>query len=105
MHVFLRVLPYVRRYPLLAFATLGCAVLGTLMVVIFPAVTQRIVDDVIRGNQPGLLVPLLAVGLAAFFLQTLLDSLRIMFNNHFEQKVICDLRSELYGHIQKLPLP
>ncbi|MEI6493743.1 MAG: ABC transporter transmembrane domain-containing protein, partial [Verrucomicrobiota bacterium] len=105
MHVFLRVLPYVRRYPLLAFATLGCAVLGTLMVVIFPAVTQRIVDDVIRGNQPGLLMPLLGVGLAAFFLQELLDSLRIMFNNHFEQKVICDLRSELYGHIQKLPLP
>jgi len=105
MHVFFRVLPYVRRYPLLAFATLGCAVLGTLMVVIFPAVTQRIVDDVIRGNQPALLAPLLGVGLAAFFLQELLDSLRIMFNNHFEQKVICDLRSELYGHIQKLPLP
>jgi ATP-binding cassette subfamily B protein len=105
VHVFFRVLPYVRRYPLLAFATLGCAVLGTLMVVVFPAVTQRIVDDVIRGNQPGLLAPLLGVGLAAFFLQELLDSLRIMFNNHFEQKVICDLRSELYGHIQKLPLP
>lgn len=105
MHVFLRVLPYVRRYPLLAFATLGCAVLGTLMVVIFPAVTQKIVDDVIRGNQPGLLMPLLGVGLAAFFLQQLLDSLRIIFNNDFEQKVICDLRSELYGHIQKLPLP
>ncbi len=105
MPVFLRVLPYVRRYPLLAFATLGCAVLGTLMVVIFPAVTQKIVDDVIRGNQPGLLLPLLTVGFAAFFLQELLDSFRIIFNNHFEQKVICDLRSELYGHIQKLPLP
>jgi len=103
--VFFRVLPYVRRYPLLAFATLGCAILSTLMVVIFPAVTQRIVDDVIRGNQPWLLPPLLATGFAAFLLQELLDSLRIIFNNHFEQKVIFDLRSELYGHIQKLPLP
>ena len=105
MSVFFRVLPYVRRYPLLAFATLGCAILSTLMVVIFPAVTQRIVDDVIRGNQPWLLPPLLATGFAAFLLQELLDSLRIIFNNHFEQKVIFDLRSELYGHIQKLPLP
>lgn len=105
MAVFLRVFPYVRRYPLLAFATLGCAVLSTLMVVIFPAVTQRIVDDVIRGNQPGLLLPLLAAGFGGFFFQELLDSLRIIFNNHFEQKVICDLRGELYGHIQKLPLP
>lgn len=105
MVVFLRVLPYVRRYPWLAMATLGSALLGTLMVVVFPVVTQNIVDDVIRKNQPSLLVPLLATGLAAFFLQNLLNSLRIFFNNHFEQKVIFDLRSELYGHIQKLPLP
>ena len=44
MPVFLRVLPYVRRYPLLAFATLFCAVAGRLMVIVFPAVTQRIDD-------------------------------------------------------------
>jgi len=105
MQVFFRVLPYVRRYPQLAFATLGCAILSTLMVVIFPAVTQKIVDDVIRGGRPELLLPLLAAGFGGFFFQELLDSLRIIFNNHFEQKVICDLRSELYGHIQKLPLP
>ena len=47
MQVFIRVLPYVRRYPFLAFATLFCAVAGTLMVIVFPAVTQRIVDEVI----------------------------------------------------------
>jgi len=105
MKVFLRVLPYVRRYPGLAFATLGCAILATLLVVVFPAVTQSIIDEVIRKNQPQLLLPLLAAGFGAFFAQSLLDSLRIFFNNHFEQKVICDLRSELYGHIQKLPLP
>ncbi len=105
MQVFFRVLPYVRRYPQLAFATLGCAVLSTLMVIIFPAVTQKIVDDVIRGGRPELLLPLLAAGLGGFFFQELLDGMRIIFNNHFEQKVICDLRSELYGHIQKLPLP
>jgi len=105
MHVFLRVLPYVRRYPWLAALTLACAVLSTLLVVVFPAVTQRIVDDVIRGGQPEKLMPLLAIGFAAFLAQDLLNCLRIYFNNTFEQKVIYDLRSELYGHIQKLPLP
>ena len=94
-----------RRYPGLAFATLGCAIAATLLVVVFPAITQWIVDDVILKNQPALLLPLLAAGFVAFFAQTILDSLRIFFNNHFEQKVICDLRSELYGHIQTLPLP
>lgn len=74
------------------------------MVVVFPAVTQQIVDQVIGKNRPELLLPLVCVGFAAFFAQNLLNSLRIIFNNHFEQHVIFDLRSELYAHIQKLPL-
>jgi ATP-binding cassette, subfamily B, bacterial len=105
MQVFLRVLPYVRRYPLLAFATLSCAVAGTLMVIVFPAVTQRIVDVVIGQNKPDQLLPLVGLGLAAFAAQGGLNTLRILFNNHFEQRVIFDLRSELYAHIQRLPLP
>jgi len=104
MQVFIRVLPYVRRYPFLAFATLFCAVAGTLMVIVFPAVTQRIVDEVIGQHRPDRLIPLIAIGLAAFLAQNGLNSLRIIFNNHFEQRVIFDLRSELYAHIQKLPL-
>ena len=105
MQVFFRVLPYVRRYPWLALATLGSAIAGTLLVIVFPAVTQRIVDDVIRNHRPEMLAPLLTIGLFAFLAQDVLNSLRIFFNNHFEQKVIFDLRSELYGHIQQLPLP
>lgn len=104
MSIFVRVFRYVKRYPGLAAGTLICAVLGTLTVVVFPAVTQRIVDDVIRGNQPQLLLPLVALGLAAFVAQDGLNALRILLNNHFEQRVIYDLRSDLYGHIQGLPL-
>ena len=104
MQVFIRVLPYVRRYPFLAFATLFCAVAGTLMVIVFPAITQQIVDKVIGQNRPDLLAPLVGIGLAAFLAQNGLNALRIIFNNHFEQRVIFDLRSELYAHIQRLPL-
>jgi ABC-type multidrug transport system fused ATPase/permease subunit len=99
-----RVLRYLRRYPALAATTLGCAVAGTLMVTIFPDVTRRIIDDAIRGHHPALLLPLIAIAFGAFFLQNLLNALRIVFNNIFEQKVICDLRSDLYAHIQQLPL-
>ena len=104
MQVFIRVLPYVRRYPFLAFATLFCAIAGTLMVIVFPAITQQIVDQVIGQNRPDLLLPLVGLGLAAFLAQNGLNALRIFFNNHFEQRVIFDLRSELYAHIQRLPL-
>jgi ABC-type multidrug transport system, ATPase and permease components len=40
----------------------------------------------------------------AFLVQHLFNSLRIILNNTFEQKVIFDLRSDLYSHIQLLPL-
>src|SRR6202035_408159 len=40
----------------------------------------------------------------AFLLQHVFNSLRIILNNTFEQKVIFDLRSDLYSHIQLLPL-
>jgi ABC-type multidrug transport system fused ATPase/permease subunit len=104
MSIVLRVFRYTKKYPALALGTLACAVVGTLMVIVFPAVTQVIVDTVIRQNQPQLLLPLIALGLGSFVAQDGLNALRIVLNNVFEQKVIFDLRSELYGHIQQLPL-
>ncbi len=88
----------------MAAGTLLCAVGTTLTVVVFPGITQRVVDDVIRGRHPERLVPLALLGLGTFFGQNLLNGLRIFLNNIFEQKVLFDLRSDLYGHIQRLPL-
>ncbi|MBS0656608.1 MAG: ABC transporter ATP-binding protein [Verrucomicrobia bacterium] len=81
-----------------------CAAGSTIMVVVFPAVTQRIIDQAIRGGRGDLLVPLCLAGLGSFVLQNGLNSLRILVNNVFEQRVICDLRSDLYAHLQHLPL-
>ncbi len=100
----LRVFAYVRRYPWLASLTLGCAIIGTLMVIVFPAVTQRIIDEVVRGRHPERLLPLVLTGGAAYLLRDGLNSARIILNNTFEQRVIFDLRSDLYSHIQRLPL-
>jgi ABC-type multidrug transport system fused ATPase/permease subunit len=104
MRILIRVFAYSARYPLLALGTLFCAVTGTLMVAVFPAVTQRVIDLVLRQHHPEQLVPLIITGLAAFLAQDLLNALRILLNNHFEQRVIFDLRSDLYARIQKLPL-
>jgi len=105
MRILLRVFGYTARYPWMAVATMFCAVSGTLMVAVFPAVTQRVVDVVLRQHHPEKLMPLIVTGLAAFFAQDLLNALRILLNNHFEQRVIFDLRSDLYARIQMLPLP
>ncbi len=99
-----RVFAYLKRYPLLACGTLTCAILGTLMVIVFPAVTKRVIDEVLVARQPERLTPLVLIAALAFVLQHGLNSLRIVLNNTFEQKVIFDLRSDLYSHIQLLPL-
>ncbi len=105
MRILLRVFGYTARYPWMAAATMFCAVVGTLMVAVFPAVTQQVIDVVLRQHHPEKLMPLIVTGLAAFFAQDLLNCLRILLNNHFEQRVIFDLRSDLYARIQMLPLP
>jgi ABC-type multidrug transport system fused ATPase/permease subunit len=103
MKIIVRVFAYVRRYPGMAVATLGCAIITTLMLMVFPKVTQLIIDEVRAGRREQILsYALLALG--AFFLRDLTNSLRIILNNTFEQKVIFDLRSDLYSHIQQLPL-
>jgi len=99
-----RVFAYLKRYPGLAAGTLACAIMGTLMVIVFPSVTKWIIDDVVRANRPDKLLPLILLAAVAFLVQHLFNSLRIILNNTFEQKVIFDLRSDLYSHIQLLPL-
>ena len=99
-----RVFAYLKRYPLLATGMLACAIVGTLMVPVFPLVTKQVLDVVIRQHHPEKLLPLVLLAVLAALLQNGLSSLRLVLNNTFEQRVIFDLRSDLYTHIQLLPL-
>src|SRR6202030_2107259 len=99
-----RVFRYLQRYPALAFGMLVCAIAGTLMVVVFPVLTKQVLDVVIRQHHPEKIAPLMLLAVFAALLQNGLNSLRLVLNNTFEQRVIFDLRSDLYSHIQLLPL-
>ena len=104
VNTILRVFSYLRSYPGLAIGQLACAILATLMVIVFPGITQKIIDDVIPGEHRDQLMPLVFLGLGAFLAREVFDMLRIRLNNNFEQKVIFDLRSDLYSTLQRLPL-
>ena len=103
MRVVVRVFAYLRRYPGMATGTMLCAVASTLLAFVFPKVTQLVMDDIIAGRGERLW-SLVAVAAAAYLGRDGFNALRVILNNTFEQKVIFDLRSDLYGHIQKLPL-
>src|SRR4029078_612710 len=103
MKTILRVFAYLRRYPVMALGTTACAIATTLMLMVFPKVTQLVIDEVRAGRRDHLVTYSL-IALAAFFLRDLFNAARIVLNNTFEQRVIFDLRSDLYAHIQQLPL-
>jgi len=52
---------YLKRHPWMAVGTLTCAILSTLMVIVFPATTKWIINDVVRANRPDKLLPLIYV--------------------------------------------
>src|SRR6266513_3171694 len=104
MNTVWRVFAYLKRYPVLGISIMACAITGTLMMMVPPAVIRKGINEVIVGHHPEKLLPLVLIAAVALFLQHGLNSLRLLLNNTFEQKVIFDLRSDLYSHIQVLPL-
>jgi ATP-binding cassette subfamily B protein/subfamily B ATP-binding cassette protein MsbA len=76
----------------------------TVMIIVFPTVTKIVTGEVIPQQQFDRLLPLSMLALGAFFLTNLFNALRIILNNTFEQKVIFDIRSDLYRKIQRLPM-
>ena len=104
MKTVLRVFSYLKRYPTLAIAQLSCAVLMTMLVIVFPEIVNRVVGDVIPNRKLDQLVPYTLIAAGAFLLTNLFNALRIILNNTFEQKVIFDIRSDLYQKIQRLPM-
>ncbi len=104
MEIVWRIFAYLKRYPAVALGMIGCAIASTLTLVVFPVTVKWIVNEVIQQHHPERLLPMALLAALAFVLQHGLNSLRLVLNNVFEQRVIFDLRSDLYSHIQLLPL-
>jgi ABC-type multidrug transport system fused ATPase/permease subunit len=70
----------------------------------FPQLLESVVDDVIRQGHFEKLGSLSLALLGAFLCRDLFNGLRIWVNNHFEQKVIFDIRRDVYSKLQRLPV-
>jgi ATP-binding cassette, subfamily B, bacterial len=105
MKSILRVFGYLRRYPKLAGLQLLCAIGMTAALFVFPTITGYAVDNILpdpaRHHEFFFWV---MMALLAFVAREGLNGARIFINNQFEQRVIYDIRSDLYEKIQRLPL-
>lgn len=101
----LRVFSYLKRYPGLATAQFFCATLMAVSVIFFPKITQIVIDKIVPNATRHDELPFwIFLATASYFLKDGLNCARIFVNNHFEQNVVFDIRSDLYQKIQRLPL-
>ncbi len=104
MRALLRVLQYLRPYRLLALATLSCAVVATAMDLVPPWLIKIVIDDVIQAGRPELLGWVVAGLVAAYAVKNGCAALRIRLNNTLEQRVVCDLRNQVFAALQHLSI-
>ncbi len=90
---------------MLASLQLFCAIGMTAALFVFPTITGYAVDEILPNPaKHDEFTFWVMMTLLAFGIRESLNGSRIFINNHFEQKVIYDIRSDLYGKIQLLPL-
>jgi ATP-binding cassette subfamily B protein/subfamily B ATP-binding cassette protein MsbA len=80
------------------------AMAGTLLILVFPSVAGRFIDDIIPNRKIDLIIPTAGLALGAFALREFFFYLRTRVNSVFEQRMIIDLRSQLHERIMRFPL-
>ena len=99
-----RVGVYLLPYKLMALGTITFALLSLAAAFTYPKLTQHVIDEVITKKNADSLAPVMALLIGAFFLRELFTGLRIRLNNELEQKVILDIRRDVYARLQRLPV-
>lgn len=104
MRSLFRILEYLRPYRPLVVTTFSCAALTTGLDLLPPWLIKVIIDDVIQPYDLTLLPWVLGGLLLAYLLKNVLNSLRIRFNNTLEQRVVFDLRQQVFHALQRLSI-
>jgi ATP-binding cassette subfamily B protein/subfamily B ATP-binding cassette protein MsbA len=99
-----RVIRFMKRYPWRVVAGAFMAIAGTLLGFVFPAITQKFIDEIIPQRRNDLILGAAGLALGSFALKQFFFTLRTLANNAFELRMTYDLRSDLHRKIQHLPL-
>lgn len=100
----LRLLAYLRAYKLrLLLAAVGL-VLASALSLVFPAVIQRVIDSVFEDADSALLDAITLALLAVFVLRSLASFLQNYNFNYVGERIVVDMRCELYAHLQTLSI-
>ena len=101
--LFVRILSYLKPY-WLQFALVFVAIVIAAMVGLVPSVvTGMIVDEALVGEDLRYLIQLLLIALAAMVASQLIGVLENYINAWISQRIIYDMRNQMYDHLQHMP--
>jgi ABC-type multidrug transport system fused ATPase/permease subunit len=101
---FRRLLSFAARHWRIAAWQLGLAVVGTLLILVFPGVVQWFIDDIIPNRRSDAVWTAGGLAILAFLIREILFYARTRVNCEFEQRMITDLRGQLHRKIVRLPV-
>lgn len=99
-----RLLPYLRQYRLMVVLSMSLLLATSLLDLAGPALTKIAIDRYITPRHPSGLTMILAVYLAALSTAFILRYLMNYCMEYIGQHVMYDLRSQIFSHLQRLPL-
>jgi ATP-binding cassette subfamily B protein/subfamily B ATP-binding cassette protein MsbA len=99
-----RVLQFARRHWRMALLQVSLAITGTLLMPVFPSVTQWFFDDIIPNKRHDQILNAALLMFGAFFAIELLFYFRTRVNSAFEQIMVFDLRGQLHRKISHMSL-
>ncbi len=100
-----RLLRYLRPYWLQATLALVLLLASALVALVDPILTQRALDIAIPRRDLGLLTTLAAFALGALLLEFVLAYVQSLLTTWIGQRVMRDLRLEIFAHLQRLGIP
>ena len=104
MKSLVRIISYLAPHRSLVVLTFLCAALATGLDLLPPWLIKIVIDDVIPGHNVDLLPVVLFGLLIAYACKNFFNSLRIRFNNTLEQRVVFELRGQVFSALQRLSL-
>ncbi len=98
-----RIFSYLKPY-LLQFIIVFITILAAAVVGLFPSIiTGRIVDEALIGKDMALLIKLLLAAIATLIVSQLVSLLETYINAWISQRIIFDMRNQMYNHLQYMP--
>ncbi len=100
-----RLLTYLRPHRRLVAGSVALLLIHAGLAVVGPALTQRALDQAVPAGDGGRLVRYAVIFVAALAVTFVVDYGQVVLTARVGQRVMSDLRTEIFGHLQRLSVP